>query len=185
MIEYQNDGTSGKIICSGWGALTGMRAVRLASAGFTGPDAALEGKHGFFQAFKGTSGHCDTSQVLSGLGKDFKITSIYFKRHACMRGLHATLDAVLDLRERYSLTPENIKSVEVRTSSFVSRLSNPNPTTAVGAQASIQIASAIASKYGRVDSGELIIKSFEDPDIQELAQKITITLDKESEAVLP
>ena len=41
LIEYQNDGTSGKILCSGWAALTGLRAVRLASCGFTGPEMQL------------------------------------------------------------------------------------------------------------------------------------------------
>ncbi|WP_332629666.1 MmgE/PrpD family protein [Halalkalibacter flavus] len=184
LIEYQNDGTSGKIMCSGWGALTGMRAVRLASCGFTGPDAALEGKYGFFQAFKGTSGHCDMSHVLSNLGKDFKVTSIYFKRHACQRGLHATLDAMLDLRESYTLTPALIKSVEVKTSSFVHRLSNPKPKTAIGAQASTQFTSAVALKYGRMDSEELIFKSFNDPEIQELVQKITVTKDEKIEEYL-
>ena len=69
LIEYQNDGTSGKIMCGGWGALTGMRASRLAACGFTGPEAALEGRYGFFQAFTGTSGHCDMSHVLDNLAR--------------------------------------------------------------------------------------------------------------------
>ena len=184
LIEYQNDGTSGKIMCSGWAALTGMRAVRLASCGFTGPDAALEGKYGFFQAFKGTSGHCDMSQVLNNLSKDFRVTKIYFKRHACQRGLHAVLDAMLDLKESYSLTPAMIKSVDVRTSSFVHRLSNSNPKTAVGAQASTQFTSAVALKYGRMDSEKLIFKSFSDAEIQELVRKITVTKDEEVEEYL-
>lgn len=179
LIEYQNDGTSGKIMCSGWGALTGMRAARLASCGFTGPNAALEGKYGFFQGFKGTSGHCDMSAVLSNLGKDFKINLIYFKRHACQRGLHATLDAVLDLKESYSLTPSMVKSLDVRTSSFVHRLANPNPKTAIGAQASTQFTSAVALKYGRMDSEKIVFESFNDSEIQELVKKITVTLDTE------
>ncbi len=184
LIEYQNDGTSGKILCSGWAALTGLRAVRLASCGFTGPDAALEGRYGFFQAFKGTSGHCDTSDVLNGLGIDFKVTSIYFKRHACQRGLHATLDAMLELREDYHLTPSEIKSVEVKTSSFVYRLTNPKPKTAIGAQASTQFTSAVALKYGRMDSEELIFDSFTDPEVHELVEKITVTLDDDVQQYL-
>ncbi|MGO4527984.1 MmgE/PrpD family protein [Paenibacillus sp. 2TAF8] len=184
LIEYQNDGTSGKILCSGWAALTGLRAVRLASCGFTGPDAALEGRYGFFQAFKGTSGHCDTSNVLNGLGTDFKVTSIYFKRHACQRGLHATLDAMLELREDYHLTPSKIKSVDVRTSSFVYRLTNPKPKTAIGAQASTQFTSAVALKYGRMDSEHLIFDSFTDPEVHELVDKITVTLDDEVQQYL-
>ncbi|WP_434752985.1 MmgE/PrpD family protein [Paenibacillus amylolyticus] len=184
LIEYQNDGTSGKILCSGWAALTGLRAMRLASCGFTGPDAALEGRYGFFQAFKGTSGHCDTSDVLNGLGIDFKVTSIYFKRHACQRGLHATLDAMLELREDYHLTPSEIKSVDVKTSSFVYRLTNPKPKTAIGAQASTQFTSAVALKYGRMDSEELIFDSFTDPEVHELVNKITVTLDDEVQQYL-
>ncbi len=184
LIEYQNDGTSGKIMCSGWGALTGMRAARLAASGFTGPDAALEGKYGFFQAFKGTSGHCDMSHVLEDLGNDFKITSIYFKRHACQRGLHAALDAVLELREQGNLTPDKIKHIDIRTSSFVYRLSNPEPKTAVGAQASIQFASAVALKYGRMDSEKLVFKSFEDPEIRKLVGKISVIKDEEVQKYL-
>ena len=184
LIEYQNDGTSGKILCSGWAALTGIRAVRLASCGFTGPDAALEGRYGFFQAFTGTSGHCDISNVLNDLGKDFKITQIYFKRHACQRGLHATLDAMLDLRASYSITPEMIHSVDIRTSSFVFRLSNLHPKTLVGAQASAQFTSAVALKYGRMDSEKLILNSFNDPEIHELVQKINVSKDDEIQEYL-
>lgn len=178
LIEYQNDGTSGKIMCGGWGALTGMRASRLAACGFTGPEAALEGRYGFFQAFTGTSGHCDMSHVLDDLGKEFKITSIYFKRHACQRGLHATLDAVMDLKESLNLTPEMVRSLDIRTSSFVFRLSNPEPKTPVGAQASAQFTSAVTIKYGRMDSEELVLKSFDDPEIRELVGKITVTKDE-------
>lgn len=179
LIEYQNDGTSGKIMCSGWGALTGLRAVRLAESGFTGPNAALEGKYGFFQAFKGTSGYCNMDNVLKDLGKVFKICKIYFKRHACQRGLHATLDAVLELRNKYSLTPAMIKSIDVRTTPFVARLANPNPKTAVGAQASTQFTTAVILKHGRMDSEKLVFASFKDPEIKELVKKITVTLDQE------
>ena len=184
LIEYQNDGTSGKIMCSGWGTLTALRAVRLASCGFTGPNAALEGRYGFFQAFKGTSGYLNMDNVLTDLGKDFKITKIYFKRHACQRGLHAILDAVLELRDKNKLTIDKVKSVDVRTSTFVLRLANPTPKTAVGAQASTQFTSAIALKYGRMDSEEIVFKSFNDPEIIDLAKQIHVIKDDEVQEYL-
>jgi len=77
-----------------------------------------------------------------------------------------------------------IKSVDVRTSSFVHRLSNSNPKTAVGAQASTQFTSAVALKYGRMDSEELVFKSFSDAEIQGLVQKITVTKDEDVEEYL-
>jgi len=183
-IEYQNDGTSGKIMCGGWGDLTGIRAMRLSEAGFTGPLAALEGNRGFFHAFKGNSGYCDTGNILKKLGKDFKIIDIYFKIHACMRGLHATLDGVLQIRNQYRLRLEDIESVDILTSSFVYRLSNPNPKTAVGAQASIQFATAIMLKYGKLDSENLILESFNDKDIKNTVKKITVIKDDEIQRYL-
>ena len=178
LIEYQNDGTSGKVLCSGWAALNGMRATKLSKIGFTGPDAAFEGKYGFLQAFKGTSGYCDTSRLLSELGKDFKITHIYFKRYACQRGLHALLDAMIDLKEKNCITIDEIKDIEIKTSSFVHRLSNKNPKTFVGAQASAEFTSAVALKYGRMDSEKLVSKSFNDIEIKKLSNKIKVVLDE-------
>ncbi|PLY00746.1 MAG: hypothetical protein C0622_08335 [Desulfuromonas sp.] len=184
LIEYQNDGTSGKIFCGGWGALSGMRAHALATCGFTGPHAALEGKQGFFQAFMGTSGHLNTQQVLQNLRSDFKITSIYFKRHACQRGLHALLDAVLDIRAEGALTPAQVEAVDIHTTTFIQRLSNPEPKTAVGGQASAQFTAAVALKHGRMDSEHLMVESFEDPEVKELAGKVKVLHDKQVQAYL-
>lgn len=177
LIEYQNDGTSGKIFCGGWGALTGLRALALARCGFTGPHAALEGKKGFFQAFMGTSGRLDMSNVLTDLGKEFKVTRIYFKRHACQRAMHALLDAMLDLREEGGLTPADIKKVDILTTTFILRLSNPEPETAIGAQASTQFATAVALAHGRMDSEELLLKCFEDPEVKALAKRVFVIKD--------
>lgn len=184
LIEYQNDGTSGKIFCGGWGALSGMRAHALATCGFTGPQAALEGRQGFFQAFMGTSGRLNTQQVLHNLGSLYKITDIYFKRHACQRGLHVLLDAMLAIRADGNLSPAEIRSVDIHTTPFVLRLSNPAPTTAIGAQASAQFTSAVAIKHGRMDSEELILMSFADPEVTELAGKIRVLRDEKVEQYL-
>ena len=184
LIEYQNDGTAGKIFCGGWGALSGMRAHALANCGFTGPLAALEGKQGFFQAFMGTSGRLNTQQVLQKLGEVFKITDIYFKRHACQRGLHAILDAMLEIRTEGNLSLTEIRSVDIYTTPFILRLSNPAPKTTISAQASAQFTSAVALKHGRMDSEELMIKSFADPEIKKLTSKISVLRDEKVEQYL-
>ncbi len=184
LIEYQNDGTSGKIFCGGWGAMTGMRAHALATCGYTGPNAALEGKQAFFQAFKGTSGHLNMENVLTDLGGTFKISNIYFKRHACQRGLHAIIDGMLDIREEGGLLPEQIKAVNIHTTTFILRLSNPAPATAVGAQASAQFSSAVALKHGRVDSEELMVQSIADQDVVALARKINVVKDDDVQQYL-
>lgn len=182
LIEYQNDGTSGKVLCCGWAALNGMRAAGLAAHSFTGPNAVLEGKKGFLQAFQGSKMTPDN--ITRRLGLDFKITEVYFKQHACMRGMHAAVDAVLWLREKYELRIENLSSIKVYTTDFLQRLSNPTPKTTIGAQCSIEFALAAALKHGHLYSEETIIDSLSDDQVLMLASNINIIKDTEVENYL-
>lgn len=182
LIEYQNDGTSGKVLCCGWAALNGMRAAGLAGHSFTGPNAALEGKKGFLQAFRGLKMNPDN--ITRRLGLDFKITDVYFKQHACMRGMHAAVDAVLWLREKYGIRIDNVSSIDVYTTDFLQRLSNPKPQTTIGAQCSIEFALAAAFKHGHLYSEETIINSLHDDQVLMLAGNINIIKDTEVEYYL-
>lgn len=183
LIECQNDGTSGKYLCGAWAVMNGLRAVRLAECGFTGPSKALEGKSGLFQGFQGTSGY-DASHVLDNLGRDYKINSIYFKRYACLRGLHATMDAILSLKEKHGLTPDNVRVIDVRASRFLLRLSNLEPKTVISAQGSIQFAAAVMLKYSRLDSEEFLLDCLNDLEIQTLMARVSVTEDQDMQAYL-
>lgn len=173
LIEYQNDGTMGKTLCGAWASQTGVRAARLAKVGFTGPGAVLEGKKGFIQAF---SNEPCRDYVLEGLGYEFCINEVYFKQHACMRGLHSAIDATLALRAQYDLVPENIRLITVWTTPFVQRLSNPAPETLVGAQCSLQFTMATALKYGHLSEEKLLTASLQDEEVRKLAGSICCRL---------
>lgn len=183
LIECQNDGTSGKFLCGAWAAMNGLRAVRLAKVGFTGPSQALEGKSGLFQGFQGNTGY-DDSHVLENLGSEFKIHRVYFKRYACLRGVHATMDAILRLKEEHGLTANSVQQIDIRASSFLLRLSRPNPKTVVSAQGSLQFTAAVILRYGRLDSEAFLRKCMTDPDISDTASKITVTPDAEMQQYL-
>lgn len=178
LIEYQNDGTMGKTLCGAWAASTGIRAARLAQQGFTGPVKAIEGKKAFAQAFSNAP---DTSRVLEKLNKEYAIESGYLKLHACMRGLHSAIDAAVALKKAHSLEPWAIKAVTVHTTPFVQRLSNPAPTTPVGAQCSLEFSMATAFCNGHLSDEHLLVKSLDDPTVLALAQRISIVLDPELE----
>ena len=181
LTEYQNDGTMGKTLCGAWAAQTGLSAARLAQLGFTGPNAALEGKKAFMQAF---SNEPCGDLVLDRLGESFCINEVYFKLHACMRGLHSAIDAALLLRKKYTLTPEKIKSVIVWTTPFVQRLSNPCPETLVGAQCSLQFTMAVALKYGNLSEEAMLSKSLQDREVKELAGKIECRISEDMQNYL-
>jgi len=180
--EYQNDGTSGKYLCTGWACLSGVRAATLAKAGFTGPIEALEGKKGYFQGLRGS--RLELGNVLKDLKKDFKINAVYLKQHACMRGLHAGVDAMLKLREKYGLTVDNVDHIEVKGTSFTQRLSNPLPKTIVAAQSSMQFSLATVLKYGHIYSEETLVEGMSDEDILRVSQAVVFKIDERVEEYL-
>ncbi len=174
IIEYQNDGTMGKVLCPGWSTSTGIKAADLAELGFTGPEKILEGNKGFFQAF---SNKYDPDRLTVGLGSTYGITQNYFKVHACMRGLHCALDAMLSLRSQYSLTQDQVQKILIRTSTFVNRLNKPHPKTMVGAQCSLPFTIAVALKYGFVDEVSLA-RGLNDIEISTIEDKVEVIVDE-------
>ncbi len=174
LIEYQNDGTQGKVLGGVWAISTGLRAVQLAQSGFTGPEEAIEGKRGFAQAF---SSEPRPERAVEDLGTEFKISEVYFKAHACMRGLHAAVDAMLALREQYGLTPETVNSVTVRTTPFVGRLSKPSPSTVVAAQSSLEFVLAVALEQGHIAGEEVLVEAMDRPQVLRTAQKVHLVMD--------
>lgn len=179
LIEYQNDGSMAKVLCGAWAISTALRSIRLARCGFTGAAQALEGKKGFIQAFSNAPA---PEKALASLGEEWKITEIYFKLHACMRGLHAAVDAMLDLRAREGLAPENTAEIQVHTTSFVARLSKPYPATEIAAQSSIEFALAVALTYGHIAGENALKEAMGRPEIYRLAGKVKLILDDEVDA---
>jgi len=174
IIEYQNDGTMGKVLCPGWSTSTGIKAADLAEFGFTGPEAVFEGKKGFFQAFSNKS---NPERLTADLGNTYGILQNYFKIHACMRGLHCAVDAILALRAEYGLTDENVLKVTVKTSTFVERLNKPHPTTMVGAQCSLPFSLAVALKYGGI-SEKTLTSGLNDSEIGTIEDKVEVIIDE-------
>lgn len=178
IIEYQNDGTMGKVLCPGWSTSTGIKAVDLAELGFTGPELIFEGKKGFFQAF---ANQYDPARLTAGLGETYGIMQNYFKLYACMRGLHCALDAMLSLRATYSLTSDKVKKITVKASTFVDRLNKPHPQTMVGAQCSLPFTIATALKYGLVDEVSLD-KGLNNNELSAIEDKIEVIIDDKVQA---
>jgi len=172
-IQYQNDGTMGKILCPGWSASTGIRAADLANLGFTGPEAVFEGKQGFFQAF---SNAYDPARLTARLGTEYGIQQNYFKLHGCMRGLHCTIDAILSLRATHGLSCDNVQRITVKCSAHLKRLDQPHPETVIGGQCSLPFSVAVAIKHGEVSKASLT-RGIGDPEIRALEDKVEVLVD--------
>lgn len=112
-LEFLSDGAMTKQLHPGLAAQSGITAARLAAAGATGPATALEGRHGLFRLYTGDAP--DITAVLEGLGDRWECERITLKPYPACQLVHASLDAVEDLRVRHgNLDPESVVAVEAR-----------------------------------------------------------------------
>src|SRR5258705_10754769 len=68
IIEYLAEGAWTKRLHPGWAAQSGLRAARLAHAGFLGPRTVFEGVHGLFHGFAHTT-KGDYDALTGGFGR--------------------------------------------------------------------------------------------------------------------
>src|SRR3546814_6286428 len=90
----------------------GVSAAQAASNGITGALEILGGPAGFCVA---RCGAADWSLAIDPLGERYNITRITQKAYACCGHTFAALDAVLALRKRFEIQPDQIAEVRVRT----------------------------------------------------------------------
>lgn len=102
------DGTIAFKLPQGLSAQAGIFSAQLAKAGWTGPVDALMSQFGYYKMF--TEG-CKVPEALTqDLGRYYYADGT-IKPYPCCRIPHAAIDAVLALRRRHHLRPEDIRSV--------------------------------------------------------------------------
>ncbi len=109
IIEYLADGSSTKRLHAGLAAQSGVRAVALARAGFTGPPSVIEGTHGFFKAFAPSKAP-DFTQLTDGLGERWVGADLAFKPYACGTMTQPYVDCAIALAQR-GVRAEDIASL--------------------------------------------------------------------------
>lgn len=98
-------GTMGKPLNAGLAARTGVEAALWAQAGMTAAADGLAGPLGF-----GATHHSEAAEVKLPK-KDWQISEISHKFHACCHGLHAMLEALAGA----NVAPERIAALKIRT----------------------------------------------------------------------
>ncbi len=164
----------------GWCNFNGILCAQLAQNGFMGNGEAVEDEFGFCRAL---AKDYDLSLITKGLGEDYKIIYSGTKPYACCRQIHSTIDSVLELREKYALTPNQISSVHVRTFSVAARANAKTFPTVASAKYSIPYSVAVAMTDGRVWREQFSEERLKDPDLLALASKVSVSVDDELEAL--
>lgn len=124
------------------GAQTGLRAAILAEKGFTSSEAALEGPHGFLDAF---AEQADLPALAGDLGARFEILRNTYKPYPCGVVIHPIIDACLDLRRTHAIDSAGIAAVSVRVAPKALTLTDrPDPKNNLQARVSLQHWVAVA-----------------------------------------
>lgn len=137
-LEFLSDGSWTKRLNAGHAAAVGVRAARLASAGFSAPAAALEGRDGFLANY-GQGFHPERVRAITPGEYAWK-TSI--KLYPCCRYMHGNIDLLLDVAEaRPGLGADDIADVEVAVIEAGARL------VSVPAEAKLRVESAVDAQF--------------------------------------
>lgn len=160
----------------------GITAHHMARAGFEGERDGLATVYGSVIAEDWRP-----EEMTAELGARWEIARNYFKRHACCRYNHATLDALREILDRRggAIDPASVISVEVETYSLAAQLSDPAPRNMLAAKFSVPFAVAtfIAHQAATVEAFRERARG--DAVVRALAERVTVREDPMLTAMVP
>jgi 2-methylcitrate dehydratase PrpD len=180
-----NFGTMTKPFHAGRAAHAGIMAARLAQAGFTASDDALEHSPGFLAAVS-PGGRIDVdAPIEAGVSWKLESQGLDIKKYPLCFAVHTFLDGILDLQAAHGFGPGDVERIDtyIRGRHAIV-LRYPAPQTPLEAKFSMPFAMAcavIVRSVGLTELDEAIVRR---PDVQALMQRVHMTPD-EREAVPP
>lgn len=94
VFEFLTNGASVKAMHTGWAAHAGIMAARLAAAGLTGPETALEGSRGLYAAYaRDGDAPARLASGIADLGTRWHMPDVAFKFVPCCHYLHPFVEA--------------------------------------------------------------------------------------------
>ncbi len=184
IIEYLADGSWTKRMHAGWAAQSGLRAVLMARAGFTGPATVFEGTHGLMHGFA-PSVTPDFDILREQLGSLWHVEKTAFKPYACGTMTQPFVDCATRLAPQ--TTAEDIVSLRCQVAEgTVHRLWEPlalkrRPPNPYAAKFSTPYCIAVGFLRGDAGLAEFTDESVRDPAVLALAERISYSIDPADE----
>jgi 2-methylcitrate dehydratase PrpD len=182
VTEYSHGGGSIKRMHAGIAAHGGVRSAFAAQKGITGPATILEGRHGFLKAF---TDHYRIEELTDQLG-DFRVVmGVGFKAYCACGGMHAGIDALLALKRRHDLRPDDVAEIVMGTTKQSTGHMNAEVTDITSAQFSVPFGLALTLMRGTNGFGDYTDETVRDPELLAVAAKIRMEVDPEVESEFP
>lgn len=187
--EYAQSGGEVKRAHAGIGAAGGIRSMRLAQLGLSGPATIFEGKRGFLQAF--CNAH-DARFLHEDLGSHWHFPERgAIKPHASCALIHHHFAALDKLRAENDIACDDIETVVLGCEPLTlihTGATGPSPVDIVGAQFSAEYGMAMRIVRGRNDVGAYLdaeAEKFQDPEIASIARRVRLEVDPECATEIP
>ncbi len=170
-----------------------LHAGHAAEAGVIAALAAREGVIGSLDVMEGEAGYGramgdgpDWDKALATLGRDFHITRMTFKNHACCGHTFAAIDGALELKKRMNVIAQDIDRIHVGTyRAGVEVAHYDKPATPAEARFSLKYVVATALTHGSVRLAAFEPERISDPATRRLMEKTSVSLDPELDATFP
>lgn len=183
MLKVLDDGSELKPYNVAKTALLALTSIQLAKAGFKGHPDPLGGDRGYLKMMAGRE-DIEIKQVL--LNGTYAIQKSYTKPYASCRYTHPSVEAAIYLRNKYSLQPEDIERVSIKTYSLaVSGHDHTDIAGSYSAKMSIPYSTAAALIYGKAGLQEFSEKLAKDDRLRLLTKRITVAADEELSRIFP
>ena len=127
----------------------------------------------------------DAGSVADGLGDVWGITNNYFRFYACCNPIHPALDALRDLIDEYSPSPEAIERIEFETFAFAAVMQNRDPSNYFASKYSLPHAAATLIARGGLGFSDLDDSALVDSVIASLRSRVYVVENAEMTAEGP
>ena len=149
----------------------GVLSALLAQRGFHGPKEVLTIENGFFDAFLGvrTAGH----QVLEGLGEDYLMRQVAYKRYPVGAPNLTPLYGFLQIMKDHELSADDIDRIEVSVSRFAFHVVKTNLHPSIHMETVL----SLAAVYGEVTFNHVHDPKYrEDPEFRDFRDRVRIVI---------
>jgi len=172
-----------KPLHAGHAAEAGLLAALAAREGVTGSLDVLEGEAGLGRAM---SDGPDWDKATATLGKDFHVTRMTFKNHACCGHAFAAIDGALALQRTLGVAAADIERVSVGTYGPALEVAGyEHPATPAEARFSLKYVVATALTHGSVRLAAFTPARMADPATLALMRNIDLSVDAALDSSFP
>lgn len=174
---YIPEGAMSKRVHPGFAAHTGIIAAYLAANDVTGPASIFEAPWGgYYPTY--VPGVATPEAAVKDLGHDFRIRLVGFKPYAACRGIHSSVDVMLDMRRRHALRAKDVKQVTVRGSpTHLKQLAKQEVQTLLDAQMSLPYSIAVSLVSGGAMLDQYTPQALTRTEVRDLARRVHLKLE--------